>query len=193
MASTTPSLQLFVNKFITVNLERYADDAELVASITGLTPKSMVVDKLTKLGVNRRMDFHSDEQNIEADAQEYECAPYTHEMVSTASNRDNPFDSLATAEESDESGYFLYTDGESVKGIILYPATTLDSMVEGAVKLLVESNSLFLIKPSDVVVDVEGGTVKISTDTIEETLTIFKVGGDIVEIPPTDYGPLLDE
>ena len=188
-----PALQLFLDKFISFNQDRYKDDADILPIFTGLTLDDCDFDAVVKDGAGKNStSLSSDTKNFTAEDQSWTSAKYSNPVVSTAVNAGTPAENIAALGAIDVPGFYLYldADGTTVKGALVYSHDTDAVIADDAATYLIPACN-YELTAADLDVDTDVGSVTVNADTIYEVLRVVRAAQAIVEIPATDYGDLL--
>ena len=115
----TSNLQLFLNRFITVNKERYKDDPDIAPIFNTLTLEDIIWDFVTvnQTDVSKRIsNFHSDTLLFTAKDQQWNCVELTNPALH---NLTDIKDTIDIAKAVNTAGVYLYKENAVNKMLVL--------------------------------------------------------------------------
>lgn len=183
-------LELFFERFLEFNLERYKDNPKVLALFTGLTFADVSITNIIEIvdGARRSSMVVSAKRRFRGLNQIWTPAPAETDLDLYTLQNDTPLDSLEQAEEQTEVGMYSYIDGEEIKVVVVIAEATPDEEIQAAVEAVFRSAIKYEI--TDVEVPAPGTTVVLGGDTYAGTLQWVKGVAEIFVIPDTDYGQL---
>ncbi|EJI5696471.1 hypothetical protein NFI00_000174 [Salmonella enterica] len=116
------NMQLFLDKFIEVNKQKYADEPEVLALLEGLTLADVVFDSIEideSLGEGGRIaSFHSPSRKFNAPKQQWLCSTLQGKNVVTFTDA-TVFDDKAAVKALTTPGIYLHKTGETTAVSVL--------------------------------------------------------------------------
>lgn len=183
-------LELFFERFLEYNLERYKDDPVWLARFTGLTFADVTISNIIEIvdGARRSSMVVSAKRRFKGFNQIWTPAPAETDLELYQLKNDTPLASLEEAQEQTEVGMYSYIDGEEIKVVVVIGESTAVEDEPAAVEAVFRSAINYNI--TDVEVPVGGTTVVLAGDTYAGTLQWVKGLAELLVIPDTDYGQL---
>lgn len=185
-----PNLQLFLDRFISYNKERYKDNVRVMALLNRLKLEDITFSnpRTNASGpeIVRTVDMTVPKVMIAKD-QSWIPADFDHPLV-TASVSTTVLKE-EDLEHQDVPGLYFYDDNGVTKPVIVYPigaGSALDS-VQGVVK----SSCLYELLDSQITLSNDESMVSIDSPTIYHTLKAVLMVKDPTVIPETDYGDVV--
>ncbi|MNG47030.1 hypothetical protein D3C79_48970 [compost metagenome] len=183
-------LELFFERFLEYNLERYKDDPKFLALFTGLTFPDVAISQIIEIvdGTRRSSMVVSAKRRFKGLNQIWTPAPAATDLDLYTLQNDTPLASLEEAQEQTEVGLYSYIDGEEIKVVVVIAEATADADIATTVESVFRSAIQYEIV--DVEVPAEGTTIVLNGDTYAGELQWVKGLAEILVIPDTDYGQL---
>jgi len=183
-------LELFFERFLEYNLERYKDDPKFLALFTGLTFSDVAISQIIEIvdGTRRSSMVVSAKRRFKGLNQIWTPAPAATDLDLYTLQNDTPLASLEEAQEQTEVGLYSYIDGEEIKVVVVIAEATADADIATTVESVFRSAIQYEIV--DVEVPAEGTTIVLNGDTYAGELQWVKGLAEILVIPDTDYGQL---
>lgn len=186
-------LELFFERFLAFNLNRYKDDATSLAYFTGLTFPDVAITSITALAQPNRFNASvaSATRRFRGVNQSWTAANAATDLnLWTLKNPGAPLADEAALAEQTVAGVYVYLDGEGVPtaGVVI-PEGIETADVAAAVGTVLTAAMQY---ENDGYTVPEGGTtVAIAGTTYNGTLTWVEAVIPMLEIPDTDYGQLV--
>jgi len=183
-------LELFFERFLEYNLERYKDDPKFLALFTGLAFPDVAISQIIEIvdGTRRSSMVVSAKRRFKGLNQIWTPAPAETDLDLYTLQNDTPLASLEEAQEQTEVGLYSYIDGEEIKVVVVIAEATADADIATTVESVFRSAIQYEIV--DVEVPAEGTTIVLNGDTYAGKLQWVKGLAEILVIPDTDYGQL---
>lgn len=190
MAGTISLQQLFLNKFLEVNLDRYADDPEMLPLFQGLTLAEIVISDLNP-GVPEAQTatVSSASRNFRGVQQAWTPAFLNSVNAFTLMNKDTPLANLAELSEQTVPGVYGYTDGATVVPGLVLPSDTDSTTLEANAKAGFQSAYKYVIADSELTVGENDLSVTLNAYTRGSIVHVVAEVA-VKVIPATDYGRL---
>lgn len=190
MAGTIPLQQLLLNKFVEVNLVRYADDLEMKPLFENLTLAEISITDLVPGVTEPQMaTISSTARNFRGVQQEWLPAFLNSPKAFTALNAEAPLVSLAALSEQTVPGLYLYIEGpDTLPGLVL-PHDTTPETLEANAKSAFQSAYKYVIADSELTVGADTVSVDMNPYT-RGSITHVTAALAVITIPATDYGRL---
>lgn len=187
MAGIIPLATLFLNKFVEVNLLRYADDPVMLLLFQNLELGDIIISDLVPgVAEPQVATVSSDNRNFRGILQRWLPAFLDKPEPFTLKNPANPLASINDLLEQEEPGVYGYmSDGEVFPGMVL-PGDTLSSTLEANVKATFQSNFGYAINNDELTVNENSLSVTMNVYTRGSIPFVVAKGG-IMVIPPTNY------
>jgi len=188
-------LELFHERFVKFNLDRYKDDPKMLPLFQGLTLGMVSITDITDISEpvegSRRSTVTSVARNFKGIEQDWTPADAaTNVKLYTLGNEDPlvPIADLETLKEQTAVGVYSYLDGETVKAAVVISAEVEEAGFAAAVETALKAALKYDIPEVNVP---EGGTtIELIGDTFLGTLEWVQGAAEIIVIPPTYYGQL---
>jgi len=195
MAAKTHSA-LFFERFLAFNLDRYKNNAEMLAKFTGLTEADVTITDITEIAQpvagSRRSTVTSLGRNFHGIQQDWTPAvAQTKLKLYILQNEEEPLAALADLADQTAAGAYVYLDGGVEKVGIVIGSDVDAADFATAVEATLRAALVYDIPTVNVP---DGGTTVVLTgDTFNGALEWAQGSEPVVEIPPTYYGDLGDE
>lgn len=183
--------QLFLDKFIAFNLDRYSDNADVLPLIQGLTLSDVVIGSVADVNgeAGRKIvSLVSSTRRFTANEQKFTRADYHNPIVSTATNAGSALPDAAALAEVEVPGLYLYMDGAETKLAVVVPYGTDPADVNTTAIAALVSGCLYTILPASITVTDEVATI--DTDYIFGEVLVAVAVRETFNFPATDYGKL---
>lgn len=190
-------LELFHERFVKYNLDRYKDDPKMLPLFQGLTLGMVSITDITDISEpvegSRRSTVTSVARNFKGIEQDWTPADAaTTVKLYTLSNEDPliPLPDLDALKEQTAVGVYSYldVDGTTVKAGVVIAADVEEAGFAAAVETALKAALKYDIPEVNVP---EGGTtIELIGDTFLGTLEWVQGAAEIIIIPPTYYGVL---
>lgn len=190
MAGTIPLQQLFLNKFVEVNLARYASDPDMRPLFENLTLDDITIsDLVTGAPEVQTATVSSAARNFRGIQQKWLPAFLNSPNAFIALNQEAPLASAADLTAQTVPGLYLYTSGSDVLPGLVLPFNTTAGTREANAKSLFQAAFKYVINDSELTVD--ASTLSVLLNTYTRGSIVHAIGTEAVKvIPPTDYGRL---
>ncbi|MNM20166.1 hypothetical protein D3C81_305010 [compost metagenome] len=190
MAGTIPLEQLFLNKFVEVNLARYENDAEMLPLFQNLTLSEITISDLVP-GVPEQQTatVTSVSRNFRGVTQQWLPAFLNSPNAFVLKNKDTPLANAAALADQTTPGAYVYTDGADTKvGLVLSASSTSGTQQED-VKAVFQDAYRYIISSDELTTDTT--TITVAMNAYTRGSLVYAIGSEPVKvIPPTDYGRL---
>jgi len=190
MAGTIPLAQLFLDKFVEVNLDRYKNDPNMLPLFQNLTLSEIVISDLNP-GVPelQTATVTSVSRNFRGVTQQWLPADLNSPNAFFLKNKKTPLASKAALSEQTSPGAYVYTDGSKLSvGIVLSASSTEESMAADA-KIAFFDAYRYILAGEELASDLT--TLSIAMNAYTRGSVVYAIGQEPVKIiPPTDYGRL---
>lgn len=186
------NLQLFLDKFIEVNKQKYADEPEVLALLEGLTLADVVFDSIEideSLGEGGRIaSFHSPSRKFNAPQQQWLCSTLQGKNVVTFTDA-KVFDDKAAVKALTAPGIYLHKAGDATAVSVLTAEDVADvatatqniiAALTGAANYELKVEDL-LIPTFTLGTDFEG---QVSSHCIEDTFNVYFIPKAVVPSEP---------
>ena len=111
-------LNLFFDKFISYNKERYKDDPVMLAKFEEMTLEDLVFDSIDESDPTiRNAELHSDKYSIHGENQQWNCLPLNSDKVITITS-DTVYTSLDDVESTEAEGIYNVSVANPVSGVV---------------------------------------------------------------------------
>ena len=177
-------LNLFFDKFISYNKERYKDDPVMLAKFEEMTLEDLVFDSIDQSDPTiRNAELHSDKYSIHGENQQWNCLPLNSDKVISISS-DTVYTSLDDVENTEAEGIYNVSvvspiSGEvedSIAMAVPSGATDLEEWTQDCVNYFNQHSSI--VVPDDAfTINTEVG------DFTYFTITSDVLNGDIYACP----------
>ena len=177
-------LNLFFDKFISYNKERYKDDPVMLAKFEEMTLDDLVFDSIDQSDPTiRNAELHSDKYSIHGENQQWNCLPLNSDKVITITS-DTVYTSLDDVENTEAEGIYNVSvvspiSGEvedSIAMAVPSGATDLEEWTQDCVNYFNQHSSI--VVPDDAfTINTEVG------DFTYFTITSDVLNGDIYACP----------
>lgn len=185
-----PNLQLFLDRFISYNKDRYKNNVRVMALLNRLKLEDITFS-------NTRTDSSSGEvvrtvdmaipKVMVAKDQSWIPADYDHPLVSqAASTTVVPEEDL---EHLDIPGLYFYQDGSVTKPVIVYPLGSGDAL--DSIRAVVKSSCLYDLLDTQISINNDETVVTVDSPTVYHAMKAVLMVKDPVVIPETDYGDVV--
>ncbi|ASU03463.1 hypothetical protein RISINGSUN_207 [Erwinia phage vB_EamM_RisingSun] len=192
------NLQLFLDKFIEVNKQKYADEPEVLALLEGLTLADVVFDSIEideSLGEGGRIaSFHSPSRKFNAPQQQWLCSTLQGKNVVTFTDA-KVFDDKASVKALTAPGIYLHKAGDATAVSVLTAEDVADvdtatqniiAALTGAVNYELKVEDL-LIPTFTLGTDFEG---LVSSHCIEDTFNVYFIPKAVAPSEPGEGGEI---
>lgn len=185
-----PNLQLFLDRFISYNKERYKDNVRVMALLNRLKLEDITFSNARSDNssgeVVRTVDMTVPKVMIAKD-QSWIPADFDHPLVSqSVTTTVVPEDEL---EHQQMPGLYFYKDGNVTKPVIVYPlgsGSALDS-----IRSVIQSSCLYELTDAQITINSDETVATIDSPTIYHSLKAVLMVKDPTVIPETDYGDIV--
>lgn len=183
-------LELFFERFLEFNLERYKDDPVYLPLFTGLTFADVSITNVIDImdGERRSSMVVSARRRFRGVNQTWTPAPADTDLELYMLRNSSPLNSLAEAMEQTEEGMYSYIDGDEIKAVVVIDALTGIQSIPAVVERVFRSAINYEIY--DVTVPANDSKVVLVGNTYGGILEWVKGKAKILIIPETDYGQL---
>jgi hypothetical protein len=183
-------LELFFERFLSFNLDRYQSNPTYLALFTDLTFADVTISAIVKTdGDTRRSStVTSVSRNFRGINQSWTPAPAATDLELYTLKNTEALADLNALEAQTEAGLYSYVDGPDVKVGIVIAAGIEEAGIPAAVEAMLRANLKYDIPT--VTVAPGGTTAVLVGDTFEGTLEWVAGTAPVVIIPETDYGQL---
>lgn len=187
MAKAT-RLSMIVERFITFNLDRYADDAIKLPLFTGLTEEDLVFEDMVLATLGKRVaTVRSPTRSFVGYNQRWTAAeindPHAFQLT-----EEDPIPSKAIALNKSDPGVYLYEEGDDFKILILIPRNTPEANKNIVAVQMFKDALLFETLSLDVTVS--NGAVTINAPCMWGSVSFDLAASPIVQIGAKEYGQL---
>lgn len=185
-------LELFFEKFLPFNLNRYKDDAAALAHFTGLTFADVQITAVTALAQPNRFSatVSSTTRRFRGVNQSWTAADAATDLnLWTLKNPGAPLASVDELAEQTVAGLYSYVaaDSKPTVGVVI-PEGIAAGAVADAITTVLNSGAQY--ENDGYTVPEAGTTVLVKGTTYNGTLTWAAAVIPMLEIPDTDYGQL---
>jgi len=185
--------ELFFERFLAFNLNRYKDDATSLAYFTGLTFPDVAITNVVPLQQPNRFSASvaSTTRRFRGINQSWTAANAATDLnLWTLKNPETPLADVAALAEQTVAGVYSYLDAEGVPtaGVVI-PEGIEAADVAAAVGTVLTAAMQY--ENDGYTVPENGSTVVIAGTTYNGTLTWAEALIPMLEIPDTDYGQLV--
>lgn len=183
-------LELFFERYLDFNLERYQNNPQYLAAFTGLTYADVTISGVVETGVgtNRKALVVSVARNFRENNASWTPSDAATDLDLYVLKNESPLASLNDLEDQTEPGLYSYVDGEDVKvGVVIANGVVAED-IPTTVEALLRANLQYDIPTVTVA---EGGTTAVLVgDSFLGTLEWVEGTAPVLIIPDTDYGQL---
>lgn len=192
MAGTIPLAQLFLNKFVEINQDRYSDDPEMLPLFDNLTLSEITISDLVP-GVPEAQTatVSSASRNFRGIQQAWLPAFLDAPNAFTLLNKEAPLASVNDLGSQTVEGVYGYLDADGVTvrvGVVL-PSDTDAGTREVNAKATFQSAYKYVIADNELTVDADSINITMNAYTRGEIPHVVALVAPKV-IPATDYGRL---
>lgn len=183
-------LELFFERFLKFNLERYKDDPKWLPKFTGLTFSMVVISDIVPIMSNTRRSakVFSAARRFSGVNQSWTPAKAETDLKLWKPESVDPLPSVDKLAEQVDAGVYFYVDGADVKVGVVIANGVAPAQQAAAVESTLRAALVYDI-PTVEVAGV-GTTVTLVGDTFEGTLVWAEGQAPIEVLPDTDYGQL---
>lgn len=187
MAGIIPLATLFLNKFVEVNLLRYADDPVMLPLFQNLELNDIIIaDLVPGVAEPQVATVSSDNRNFRGIRQRWLPAYLDKPEPYALKNPTTPLADINALLEQEEPGVYGYmSEGEVFPGMVL-PSSTLSATLEANVKATFQSNFGYAIGNDELTVGENSLSVTMNVYTRGSIPFVVAKGGVMI-IPPTNY------
>lgn len=190
MAGTIPLEQLFLNKFVEVNLDRYQNDPEMLPLFQNLTVSEITISDLTP-GVPelQTATVTSVSRNFRGITQQWLPAFLDSPNAFVLKNKGAPLADAAALADQTTPGAYIYTDGADTRVGLVLSASSTSGTQEADAKAVFTDAYRYVIDADEV--ETTTTTVAVTLNAYTRGSLVYAIGKEPVKIvPPTDYGRL---
>lgn len=184
-------MELFFDRFLEFNLERYKDDPKWLPKFTGLTFSMLTISDITPIMGNTRRNsaVFSAARRFRGLNQSWTPAKAETDLKLYKPVSPDALPSVDKLSEQVEAGVYFYVDGSDIKvGVVI--ANGIEAGQQAAAVESTLRAALVYDIPTVTVAGV-GNSVALVGDTFEGSL-VWAIGQEAIEvIPDTDYGQLV--
>lgn len=183
-------LELFFERFLEFNLDRYKDDPTYLAAFTDLTFAEVTIADIVKTDgdTRRSATVTSATRHFKGLNQSWTPAKAATDLKLYTLLNEVPLVDIGKLSEQTVPGLYSYVDGEEVKVAVVIANGVEEEEQDAAVEMVLRAGLVYDIPT--VTVNSVGSSVALIGDTFEGTLMWFEGAAEILEIPDTDYGQL---
>lgn len=189
-----PNMQLFLDRFISVNRVRYKDYPSVIAILNTLTLDNVIFsavrNSFDEFGeLVRTVDMYVPKV-MKAMNQSWLPAYYTTPRITQMVTEEVQLET--ELEFLTKPGFYFYKDQyESVLGCVVVGEGVDIADAPAVIKQLVQDKNLYQIETNEITIQQNLSTVLVDSPTIYQPLKVVLPLGDVFRIPETDYGPLI--
>lgn len=182
-------LELFFERYLEFNLNRYKDNPQYLAAFTGLAFADVTISNVVPLDPGKRKaTVVSVARNFREQNASWTPSPAATDLKLYTLKNTTALPSMNDLETQTEAGLYSYVDGSDVKVGIVIGAGVDEAGIPAAVEAVLRTNLLYEIPT--VTVAAGGTTAVLVGDTFEGTLEWVEGTAPVLVIPDTDYGQL---
>lgn len=187
MAGIIPLATLFLNKFVEVNLVRYADDPEMLPLFQDLELSDIVISDLVPgVAEPQVATVSSANRNFKGLLQRWLPAFLDKPEPYTLKNPITPLANISALADQDEPGMYGYLDEGVVYPGMVLPNDTMSNTLEANAKATFLGSFGYSIGADELTVSDNSLSVTMNVYTRGSIPMVVAKGGVMV-IPPTNY------
>lgn len=184
-------MNLFFNRFVAFNLDRYQDDAEMLPLFQGLQENELTFEALTGTGADTRsLTVKSVSRNFMGVNQTYHAAELNNVRAYSMVEPGVVAPTLADLDEKTVPGVYAYLDADGVTTkimILIDDKAEVGTDAAAAIEALTSAFKYDLL-PGDITSGADALTIE--APCFYGVLSFKRAAAEVLVIPATDYGQL---